>query len=335
MLRLYLQLAVHRLRAHGENRNAVQRVARTLRIEIEATHRSDLVAPPLDAGRRRHAESVDVQDPAPHAVLRDFRDGGHARVTHDVEPPGGVGQTPFLFTDLDYEPRLLERRRDCSPLRGGSHGRDQYAHRAAKQRLERLDPLTRELVMRLLGAERLALGIECGGVGSQQRLQIREPALAIGGGRRDDRKDTLRQPPWARRVPEKPSAAKLSALKTDVRSLPPNAAVTSAVVAGVRSDSRASGPNTVAPIVSVPRVRNSTWGAPSAAATSASPITIRLTSASTNGTNPGAAGGAVQAVSRRLPSNTTEPDLTSQGSPLTVASTSLAPSSPLPAASIR
>jgi len=42
-------------RFYGKHGHAIERVARALRIEVEAAHRSDLVAPPLDAGRRRHA----------------------------------------------------------------------------------------------------------------------------------------------------------------------------------------------------------------------------------------------------------------------------------------
>src|SRR2546428_7495444 len=394
-----------RLRTNRQDGHAIQRVARALRIEIEAAHRDDFVAPPFDAGRRRHPEAVDIENPATNAVLGDFGDCRDALISHHIETLRGVGESPFLFIDFDHEPRLLESRRHRRPLGAGSRCSDQDTHRPAQQRLERLDALARELVMRLLGAQRLALRLECRHVGSKQCLQIREPALPVRRGGSDDGKDALRQgssergdqhggtragkPPYtnalsgrgypsdqgagsgkvlepleqkverhqrvrvatpnsaaasssarrssrplasARRVPENRSAANRSTLSTAARSLPPSAAVTSAGVAGVRSDSRGSGPNTVGPTVSAPRERNSTRGAPSAAATSASPITMRLTSASTNGTKPGAAGNAVHAVSSRLPSSTTPPDLTSHGSPLTVASTPPAPCSPAPPA---
>src|SRR5207302_1833022 len=90
--------------------------------------------------------------------------------------------------------------------------------------------------------------------------------------------------------------------------------------------SRGSSPSTVAPIVSAPRVRNSTRGSPSTSETGASPRTRRFTSASTNGTNAGVAGSAVHAVSSRLPRSRTLPSRTSHGSPLSVASTA----APLP-----
>jgi len=64
------------LRFHGENGHAIERVARALRIEIEAANGGDLVAPPFDACRRRHPEPVDVENSATNAVLRDFSDRG-------------------------------------------------------------------------------------------------------------------------------------------------------------------------------------------------------------------------------------------------------------------
>src|SRR6185503_203100 len=123
-----------------------------------------------------------------------------------------------------------------------------------------------------------------------------------------------------RRVPAKRSAAKRSSSSNCA--VGPRAAATRSGAAGVRSDSRGSRPNTVAPTVSAPRTRNSTRGVPSATSTAAAPATTRFTRASTKGTNPGAAGSAVQAVSSRLPSSTTSPARTNHGSPFTVARTS-------------
>src|SRR3989449_1356267 len=129
----------------------------------------------------------------------------------------------------------------------------------------------------------------------------------------------------ARRVPAKRSAASPTSSSTRA---PGKLRCSSSGVAGVRSDSRGSGPKTVAPTVSAPRVTNCTRGAPTASATGASPFAIRFASASTNGTNPGAAGRAVHVVSRRLPTKTTPPSRTSHGSPLTVATTPESPSVP-------
>src|SRR2546430_10585507 len=110
----------------------------------------------------------------------------------------------------------------------------------------------------------------------------------------------------------------------------PIARRTTSGAAGVRSDSRASGADTTAPTVSAPRTWNATPGGPSASVTGASPRASRFTSTSTNGTNAGDAGRAVQAVSRRLPSSTTSPARTNHGSSFTVASTSVVSPPPPP-----
>src|SRR5947208_393511 len=114
----------------------------------------------------------------------------------------------------------------------------------------------------------------------------------------------------------------------------PSTSRTSAGGAGVRSDSRGSSPSTVAPIVSAPRVRNSTRGSPSTSETGASPRARRFTSASTNGTNAGVAGSAVHAVSSRLPRSRTLPSRTSHGSPFSVASTVVSLLIPRPASPV-
>src|SRR6266480_5846627 len=192
------RLALHRFRTHRENGHTIDRVARALRIEIEAANGGDLVAPPFDARRRHHPEPVDVENSATNAVLRDFSDRGDTLVPHLGEALRRVGETPFFFS-ADHEPRLLQCRRHRRSLRTGPRRRDQYAHCPAQQRLEGLDALARELVMRLLGTERFALWIQRGRDWSQKRLQIREPALPVRGGGSDDGKDALRQRAGERR----------------------------------------------------------------------------------------------------------------------------------------
>src|SRR5213080_1086909 len=131
-------------------------------------------------------------------------------------------------------------------------------------------------------------------------------------------------------APANRAAANAAASSTSA----PSTSCTSAADAGVRSDSRGSSPYTVAPTVSAPRVQNSTPGAPSASEIGASPRATRFTSASRNGTNAGAAGTAVQAVSSRLPSSRTAPSRTSHGSPFTVASTAGSALVPRPASPV-
>ena len=69
------------LRLHRQHRHPFDRFARPLRIEIEAPERNNVVAPPLDARRRRHAEPVHVEDAAADAELCHFSHGGDPRVT--------------------------------------------------------------------------------------------------------------------------------------------------------------------------------------------------------------------------------------------------------------
>src|SRR6266566_3721275 len=388
----------HGFRTHRQDRDTVQRFTRALRVEIEAAHGRHFIAPPLDPRRRSHAEPIDVEDPTANAVLRDFGDGGDTRITHRIEPLRRIREPAFFFTDFDHEPRLLECRRHGSALGARARRGDQHSDAAAQQRLQGFDPLARQLVMRLFGAQRLSLRIERRAVWSKQRLEVRKPALAVRRRWRHDHEHSLRQlarqrcyedsgararqtsgadaaaggrqavdersrrgklaesveekierhqrvrvatpnsvnasnkaspnnSPLisARLVPENPSEANAESFNTSARSAPPSAAMATDALAGVRSDSRGSGPKTVAPTVSAPRNRNSTRGAPSAMVTSTSPRTSRLTRASTKGTNPGAAGRAVQAVSSRLPSSTRLPERISHGSPFTVASVSPAP----------
>ena len=103
---------------------SLQLLQRALGREIEPANRGDVVAPPLDPGRRRHAEAVHVEDAAPDAELGDLGDRRHPAVAHPLErlaprrPAGGA------------RPRragagALQRRRHQGPLRGGARRRDQ------------------------------------------------------------------------------------------------------------------------------------------------------------------------------------------------------------------
>src|SRR6266576_956280 len=310
MLRPYIPTTTV-LTLHRKDGQSVQRVTGALRVEIEAARGDHLVTPPFDARRRRHPKSVDIENPAADTVLGDR----------------GLGKVPFLFIDGDDEARLLQRGGNRRLFRAAARRRDQDAHRPTQQRFESLDALPRELVMRLPGAERLALRVERGGVTGEEYLKVREPALRVCGSGSNDRENALRQTarergnqrrgartgkaahPHAlagqrqafderarrgkvlkpveqkveghqrvrvatpssaaasnsaktrsiqlastRRAPENSSAARRSILRIATRSAPPNAAMARDEVAGVRSDSRASGPNAVAPIVSAPRV---------------------------------------------------------------------------------
>src|SRR5437868_2354338 len=382
-------------RQHGD---PLDRFPRSLRVEIERPDRRDVVPPPLDTRRCRHPEPVHVEDAATHAELRHFGHGRHAGIPHLLEAPHHVGE-PLPGSGLQGQPHVPERRRHAGSLRRGACGGHEQADPPREQRFERFDPFAGNLDVRLLGAQRFALGVQRRDV-AHERLQIGEPALGIGRSGRHHHEHALRAPPRERGqehrgararkpgdAPARPSARErvrqgarrrqrveaidqereghqrvkvatpssaaarsrastssgpiaspwpppanradpsAAASKTSA----PNTSRTSAGAAGARSDSPRSGPDTMAPTVSVPWGRNRTPGAPSTSETGASPRARRFTSASTNGTKAGAAGSAVHAVSSRLPRSRTPASRASQGSPLTLARTVLSSPFSLPA----
>src|SRR2546421_307410 len=394
MLRPYV-IHPRSLRPDRQHGDPLDRLPRSLRVEIERAQRRDVVSPPFDARRRRHPEPVHIEDAAPSAELRDLGQRRHAGVPHLLEAPHHVGE-PQAASRCERQPCVPEGRRHPGALRGGACGSHEQANPPREQRCDGLDPLAGDLDVRLLGAERLALRVQRRAL-ARQGLQVGEPALGIGGGRRHHDEHALRSPPRergqedggarARKTRDAPAGARgrqrvrqgpgrrqgveaidqererhqrvkvatpsSTAARSSARissgplasllpapakraapsarassSSAPNTSRTRASGAGVRSDSRGSGPDTMAPTVSAPCVRNGTPGAPSASDRGVSPRARRLTSASTNGTNAGAAGSAVHAVSRRLPRSRTPASRTSHGSPFTVARTVL--SSPVP-----
>src|SRR2546423_3996626 len=199
--------------------------------------------------------------------------------------------------DLERQPHVSEYGRHAGPLRRGT--------RQAPRRRQRVEAI---------GQERE----------SHQRVTVATPNPAAARSSASTSSGPLASL-WPAPANRRPASAAASTIS------PPSTSRTTAGGAGVRSDSRGSGPDTMAPTVSAPRLRNSTPGAPSTAETGASPRARRFTSASTNGTNAGAAGSAVHAVSSRLPRSRTPASRASQGSPLTLARTVLSSPFSLPA----
>src|SRR6266700_2140117 len=353
------------LGAHRQDGDPLDRLGGPLRIQIEGPERRDVVSPPFDPRRRRHPEAVHVEDAAAHAELRHLGHGRHAGVPHLFEAPYHVRE-PETASGVERQPRVSEGRRHPGSLRRGACRSHEQANPPREQRLEGFDPLAGDLDVRLLGTERLALRVQRGGV-ARERLQIGQPALGIGRRRRHHDEHVLRTLPRQRgrqgveaidqegeghqrvKVATPSSAAATSnassssgplasllpapanraaASAVASRTSAPNTSRTSAAGAGVRSDSRGSGPDTIAPTVSEPRARNSTPGGPSTSDTGASPRARRFTSASMNGTNAGATGSAVHAVSNRLPISRMPASRVNHGSPFTLARTVL--SSPFP-----
>src|SRR2546430_4631455 len=115
------------LGADWKNRYPLDRVAGALRIEIETAYRHDLIAPPLDACRRRHSKTVDVENAAAYGVLRNFCDRRYALVTHRAQSLDRGGEASFLFRPLEDETGVLQCRRHRGSRRTRSRRRDEHA----------------------------------------------------------------------------------------------------------------------------------------------------------------------------------------------------------------
>src|SRR5256886_13616972 len=95
------------LGADWKNRYPLDRVAGALRIEIETAHRHDLIAPPLDACRRRPSKTVDVENAAAYGGLSDFCDRRDALITHRVQSFDRGCKAAFVFRRLEDETGVL------------------------------------------------------------------------------------------------------------------------------------------------------------------------------------------------------------------------------------
>src|SRR3989441_10393233 len=180
-----------------QDRPPLDRLAGTLRVEIERTQRLDLVSPPLEPRLCRHPNPIHVEDPAPYAELRHFRDRRDARVTHRLESlddgcelQGRSLLRPYPLSQ--HQSHFSQRPRHPRALGGGARGRDQHANLPRQQQLQRLHALAGDLEVRLFGAQRLTLRVQRDR-GPRQRPQVRKPPLRIGRRGCDHDKDALRE----------------------------------------------------------------------------------------------------------------------------------------------
>src|SRR5436309_9724301 len=186
-------------RSYRENRHAFDRLARSLRVEVERPERLDVVSPPLEPRRCRHPKPIHVENPAPHAELRHFRDSGDPSVTHRFQPLDRVAEGTAPRSPLPLrqdETHGLQRPRHPRPLGGRARRRDQHSSLPRQQQLQRLHPLAGDFEMRLFGAQRLALRVQ--DRGPREGPKIRKPPLCIGRRGRDHDEDPLRESPRER-----------------------------------------------------------------------------------------------------------------------------------------
>ena len=175
---------------HRQCRHPPDLLQRPLGIEVERSDGDHLVTAPLDAYRRRHPEAVGVQDAAPHCELRHIGNAGDAFVSHRLEPlDDRRGSLHRTGRDLQAFPG--ERVRHPGPLGGSLERRNDDSRGPSEQCVEGLDALARDLVVRLLHAERLALRIEARRV-TQKNREVRLPSLRLGRRIGNDQEDALR-----------------------------------------------------------------------------------------------------------------------------------------------
>ncbi len=104
---------------------------------------------------------------------------------------------PVRAARFQFEARGAHHARQARALEHGARGRDEHAHFAAREALERLHALARDLDMRLDLAESFARRIQRGAARAEQRVEIREPALRLGD-RRGDHHEHAPRPAAAR-----------------------------------------------------------------------------------------------------------------------------------------
>ena len=152
----------------------------------------DLVAPELGAHRLGHAERVDVEDAAANAELRHVLDHRHALEADRLEMRRELAQ-PMRVALPQLDAQILERARHARLLEQRARGGDEHAQLAARELLERLDALARDLHVRLGFAESFARRIERERRVVDQRPQIGEPALRFGDSLRGDDEESRRK----------------------------------------------------------------------------------------------------------------------------------------------
>ena len=213
---------------------------RALGGEVEPPDRADIVAPPLQPRRRRHAEAVHVEDAAPHAELRDLGHRRHPLVAHLLE--GACATVP---ASPARRPTASRSRSRCSAA--GTIVRSAVARavvtrtrsRPCSSASMRLGPLAGDLVVRLVLAQRLTLGIERDvprrGVGQRSASQ-RSASAGVGATTVRSRCGSLRASHAARTAPLEPGSPPR-------RSAAPRAGSRSAssIAAGDRSKASSTG----------------------------------------------------------------------------------------------
>ena len=130
--------------------------------------------------------------------MRHLGHGRHACIAHRAQAAHDVGETPWPpapdpWPRFQHQPHRREGRRHGRALRRSARGCDEDGDLARQQRLEGLDTLARDLDVRLLRSEGLALWIQRRCI-SAEGAGVRQPALRVRRCRRDHDEHALREP---------------------------------------------------------------------------------------------------------------------------------------------
>ena len=155
------------------------------------TEFGDLVAKEFETCRIRHAESVDVENPAAHAELADLFDHRHA-----LESNASRWLARSSGRQHVAPPELESRLPHCARHRVRSSTARPVVNRMRTpprpDSLERLHPLARDLGVWLRFAEPFPRRIQRDSRVARQRLEVREPSLRLGQALCDHGEE----PPW-------------------------------------------------------------------------------------------------------------------------------------------
>jgi hypothetical protein len=165
-----------KLPVYRKNQREIGVACRALTYEIEMPELRNFVAPELEPHRLRHSETVDIEDSAAHAELRDVIDHLHTLEPDRLEVScESFGPMSVAFANL--KSRVRKRARQLGLLENRSRGGEQNLDLAATNSLERFNALAGNFSVRLCFAEAFARGIESDESGVAKRLEVSQPSL--------------------------------------------------------------------------------------------------------------------------------------------------------------
>src|SRR5258705_9207054 len=176
---LRLALADGDLPVNGKNQRNFGITRGSLGEEIEVAKLGYVIAPEFQAHGFRHAEAVNVEDPAAHAELSDVFHHRNALETDLFEVRSqSLGPADIALAELDACGG--EGARKLGALEHRAAGGDDDPEIAAADPFERLSRFARDFGVGFCLTEALARRIEGDALGLNERAEIGEPPLGAG-----------------------------------------------------------------------------------------------------------------------------------------------------------